>query len=399
MRERRAKPLSSGKGVFYFGRDMMKIHSELVHIGTCTDEKTGAITTPIYQSATFCHPELGQSTGYDYSRTKNPTRQVLEDGLAKLERGDRGFAFSSGLAALTTLFMLFQPGDHLVIVEDCYGGTYRLMKQIFERFGLKASFVDCTLLDNIEAVLLPETKAILVESPTNPLMKVADLRALGQLAEAKQLCLIVDNTFLTPYFQRPLELGAHIIVHSGTKYLSGHHDVLCGFLVSKGQELSDKIGYLQNATGAVLGPQEAWLVIRGLKTLALRMKEHQQNAVAVAKYLEAHPKVEHVYYPGLESHPGKGILDEQAFGYGGMLSFCVNDEKLVPLVLKRVKMIRFAESLGGVESLITFPSVQTHADLPKELRESIGVNNKLLRLSVGIEHVDDILADLEQALR
>ena len=376
----------------------MHISSQLVQIGSKTDPHTGSLSTPIYQTASFRHPALGESTGYDYTRSGNPTRQALEEGLARLEGGAGACAFSSGLAAITTLLMLYQQGDHLIVVEDCYGGTYRLFEQVLSRFGLTASYVDATTLDAIGQALRPETKAVFIETPTNPLLRIVDLRALASFCRSNSLQLIVDNTFLTPYFQRPLELGADLVIHSGTKYLAGHNDLLCGVVVAKEPELAAKIRFLQNATGAILSPSDSWLLIRSLKTLALRMEKHNANALAISRWLLEHPKVSRVFYPGLPLHNGHTIHESQASGYGGMVSFEVNDPSLVPQVLAKVQLIQFAESLGGVETLITFPSVQTHADIPAADRERLGISDRLLRLSVGIEDADDLIADLGQAL-
>ena len=376
----------------------MHISSQLVQIGSKTDPRTGALSTPIYQTASFRHPALGESTGYDYTRSGNPTRQALEEGLARLEGGAGACAFSSGLAAITTLLMLYQQGDHLIVVEDCYGGTYRLFEQVLSRFGLTASYVDATTLDAIGQALRPETKAVFIETPTNPLLRIVDLRALASFCRSNSLQLIVDNTFLTPYFQRPLELGADLVIHSGTKYLAGHNDLLCGVIVAKEPELAAKIRFLQNATGAILSPSDSWLLIRSLKTLALRMEKHNANALAISRWLLEHPKVSRVFYPGLPLHNGHTIHESQASGYGGMVSFEVNDPSLVSQVLAKVQLIQFAESLGGVETLITFPAVQTHADIPAADRERLGISDCLLRLSVGIEDADDLIADLDQAL-
>jgi len=376
----------------------MNLHSEIVHIGVCTDEKTGAISTPIYQTATFRHPALGQSTGFDYSRSQNPTRKILEDGIAKLEGGTLGLAFASGMAAVTAVLMVYKTGDHLVVVEDCYGGTYRVINKVFSNFGLTVTFVDGSHLDEVTQAITPATKAILMETPTNPLMKIVDIRAIVKLAQLHGIHTIIDNTFLTPYFQRPLELGADVVIHSGSKYLSGHNDLVCGLVVANNPELGERIRYVQNSTGGVLSPSDSWLLIRSIKTLALRLEKHNANAQVVAEWLQNHPRVVNVYYPGLAQHPGKTVHDSQASGYGGMLSFVVDDAKLVGEVLSRVQLIRFAESLGGVESLITLPAVQTHADVPVDVRARLGISDCLLRLSVGIEHVDDIISDLEQAL-
>lgn len=377
----------------------MQLSSRIVHVGLCSDEKTGAISTPIYQTATFRHPGLGQSTGYDYTRSQNPTRQVLEEAIAGLEGGAAGFAFASGMAAVTAVLMLYRTGDHLVVVADCYGGTYRVLDKVFGQYGLDVTFVDISDTEEVADAVRPATRAVFVETPTNPLMKIADIGAIVELGRRLNLQVIVDNTFLTPYFQRPLELGADIVIHSGTKYLAGHNDLVCGLVVTRTPELGERVKFLQNATGGVLGPSDSWLLLRGMKTLALRMEKHNANARLVAKWLTKHPRVRRVYYPGLPDHPGRAVHERQASGYGGMLSFAVDEAPLVPQVLAGVKLIRFAESLGGVESLITFPSVQTHADIPAELREQLGINDRLLRLSVGIEAAEDIIGDLKQALK
>ncbi|NVJ23331.1 aminotransferase class I/II-fold pyridoxal phosphate-dependent enzyme [Myxococcus sp. AM011] len=357
----------------------MKLATALVHAGTRRDPSTGAVAVPIYQSATYQHPALGHSTGYDYSRTKNPTRAALEDALASLEGGSRGLAFASGMAALHCALQLLGPEDHLVLTEDLYGGTFRLVDKLLH---VPHTFVDTTRLDAVRAALRPNTKALLVESPTNPLMKTADLPALADIARKAGALLIVDNTFNTPFLQRPLELGADIVVHSATKYLAGHNDVVAGALVVKDAAVGERLAFVQNGIGAVLGPQDSYLVIRGLKTLALRMERHQSNARDVAAFLSSHPKVERVYYPGT----------------GGMLSFNVTDAALVPQVLAAVRICLFAESLGGVETLITFPATQTHADIPVARREELGITDRLIRLSVGIEDSHDIISDLAQAL-
>ncbi|MDD4599931.1 Cystathionine gamma-lyase [bioreactor metagenome] len=375
----------------------MNISSKVVHIGVGTDEKTGAISTPIYQTASFQHPALGESTGFDYTRTHNPTRQVLEDGIAALEGGAAGFAFASGMAAITAVLLLYRSGDHIVTIQDCYGGTYRLLERVFSQFGLEASYVDGSVEQVLQAVT-PATRAVFIETPTNPLMNIVDIAAIAKVCRDKSIQLIVDNTFLTPCFQRPLELGADIVVHSGTKYLAGHNDLLCGIVVAKDTELAKKIQFIQNSTGSILGPNDSWLLIRGLKTLAIRMQCHNENAQRIAEWLKGHSRVTAVYYPGLPDHQGKDIHDRQASGYGGMVAFTVDDPDLVPSILERVRLIQFAESLGGVESLITFPARQTHADIPADIRNRLGISDRLLRLSVGIEDVDDIISDLEQAI-
>lgn len=377
---------------------MLNIQSRLAQIGSQSDPVTGAVSYPIYQSTAFRHPELGQSTGYDYSRSKSPTRAVLEDAIADLESGDAGFAFTSGMAALQTVFSLFSSGDHLLVSLDLYGGTYRLIEKIMARFGVTASYVDTNNIEELEQLVTSNTKAILIETPTNPLMMITDLRKVCQWAKKHNLYVIVDNTLLTPYFQRPLELGADIVVHSATKYLGGHNDVLAGLVVAKGAALCEEIAFLQNSIGAVLAPQESWLLMRGMKTLALRMECHQTNATKIAKWLEQHPLVTKVYYPALPSHPGHDVQQSQSSGNTGIFSFKVIDARLVKPILQHIKLIAFAESLGGVESLMTYPSVQTHADIPEEIRRQVGVDDTLLRYSVGIEHVDDLIEDLSQAL-
>lgn len=376
----------------------MRIESRLAQIGSLSEPKTGAVSYPIYQSTAFRHPEVGQSTGFDYARTKSPTRSVLEEAFAELESGDAGFACSSGMAALQTVFALFSQGDHLLVSLDLYGGTYRLLERIMSRFGVTSSYVDTNDLEGLESLVTPNTKAILIETPTNPLMMITDLRKVSEWAKAKGLLVIVDNTLLTPYFQRPIELGADVVVHSATKYLGGHNDVLAGLIVTKGKALSEEMAILHNSIGAVLGPQDSWLLMRGMKTLALRMERHQENATRLAQWLEKHPLVTEVYYPALPEHPGYAIQNTQSSGNTGIFSFKVSDPRLVGGVLKHIKIIAFAESLGGVESLMTYPAVQTHADIPEEIRRKVGVDDRLLRFSVGIEHVEDLIDDLAQAL-
>ncbi|CAM4307042.1 cystathionine gamma-synthase [Paenibacillus endophyticus] len=376
----------------------MKIESHLAQIGSIKEPVTGAISFPVYQATAFRHPKLGQSTGFDYARTKSPTRAVLEEAAAQLEAGDAAFACSSGMAALQTIFALFSQGDHLIVSLDLYGGTYRLLERIMSRFGVTASYVDTNDIDAMAALWTPSTKAVLIETPTNPLMMITDIERVAAWAKAKGLLTIVDNTLLTPFFQRPIELGADIIIHSATKYLGGHNDVLAGLIVTKGKELSDEMAFLHNSIGAVLGPQDSWLLMRGMKTLALRMERHQHNATTIANYLLEHPAVEDVYYPALPHHPGHDIQNKQSSGNTGIFSFRLKDARYIEPILRHIKLIAFAESLGGVESLMTYPAVQTHADIPLEIRQAIGVDDRLLRFSVGIEHADDLIADLAQAL-
>lgn len=377
----------------------MKIETIIAQAGLCTDPVTGAISTPIYQTATFKHPAVGVSTGYDYSRTINPTRLVLERVMAELEKGDRGYAFASGMAAITAVLMLFSSGDHLIVSDDLYGGTYRVLEKNFKQFGLTATYVDTADPEMVKGGIVPgRTKGIFIETPTNPLMKITDLAGIVSLAKQNGILTIVDNTFMTPYLQRPLEWGADIVIHSGTKYLGGHNDLLSGIVVTRSQELSDQIGFIQNSTGAVLGPQDSWLMLRGIKTLALRIEKQQENAGKIAAWLIRNPKVKKVYYPGLPEHPGYEIQKKQSRGCGAMLSFRVRDANLVTRIINRVKVITYAESLGGVETLITYPVKQTHGDIPPEIRERIGVTEDLIRLSVGIEAANDLIQDLEQAI-
>ncbi|MFC5449519.1 aminotransferase class I/II-fold pyridoxal phosphate-dependent enzyme [Paenibacillus aestuarii] len=376
----------------------MKIESRLAQIGSQNDPDTGAVSFPVYQSTAFRHPKLGQSTGFDYARTKSPTRKVLEDAIAELESGDAGFACSSGMAALQTIFAYFSQGDHLIVSLDLYGGTYRLLERIMSRFGVTATYVDTNDLDGLEAAYQPNTKGVVIETPTNPLMMITDLELVCTWARKKGILSIVDNTLLTPFLQRPIELGADIVIHSATKYLGGHNDVLAGLIVTKGKELSEQMAILHNSIGAVLGPQDSWLLMRGMKTLALRMERHQYNATAIANFLLKHPLIAEVFYPALESHPGHDVQNRQSSGNTGIFSFKVKDARLVEPVLRHIQLIAFAESLGGVESLMTYPAVQTHADIPLEIRQKVGVDDRLLRFSVGIEHVDDLIADLDRAL-
>lgn len=376
----------------------LKIESRLAQIGSQEEPVTGAVSFPVYQATAFRHPKLGQSTGFDYARTKSPTRTVLEGAIADLESGDAGFACSSGMAALQTIFALFSQGDHLIVSLDLYGGTYRLLERIMSRFGVTATYVDTNDLDALESNYKPNTKAVLIETPTNPLMMVTDLELVCSWAKKKGILTIVDNTLLTPFFQRPIELGADIVIHSATKYLGGHNDVLAGLIVTKGKELSEQMAFLHNSIGAVLSPQDSWLLMRGMKTLAIRMERHQENATKIALFLKQHPYVEAVFYPALPDHPGHEIQNRQSSGNTGIFSFKMKDARYIEPILRHIKLIAFAESLGGVESLMTYPAVQTHADIPEEIRRQVGVDDKLLRYSVGIEHADDLIADLSRAM-
>lgn len=381
------------------GNEIKKsIDTKLVHGFSNFDQNTGAVSFPIYQSATFRHPGLYKTTGYDYSRLQNPTREELENTIANLEGGKHGFAFSSGMAAISTILSLFVPGEHIIVSDDLYGGTYRLFEEIYKKYGIEFSYVDASNTKNIEKEIKQNTKGVFIETPSNPVMKVADIRKISDLSKNSGILLIIDNTFLTPYFQRPLELGADIVVHSGTKYLGGHNDTLAGLIVVNDDELYESLKLVQKSEGAVLAPFDSWLILRGIKTLGVRLERQQENAMKIANWLSTHKKVKKVYYAGLPQHEGYEISKGQASGFGAMISFCVEDKSIVERVLERVQIILFAESLGGVESLITYPIVQTHAAIPEEMREKIGVTDTLLRLSVGIEAAEDIIGDLEQAL-
>lgn len=360
-------------------------------------EHTGAISFPIYQTATFAHPSVGESTGFDYSRSQNPTREQLEKIVASLEDAYGAVAFSSGMAASNALMELFSPGDHILASTDLYGGTIRLFHHINVKNGLEIEFIDTADLKLVSSKIKSNTKAIFVETPTNPMMNVTDLQEIGKLAKQNNLLFIADNTFLSPYFQKPIHFGADIILHSGTKFIGGHNDTLAGFLVLVNKDLDEKIRFIVKTTGAGLAPFDCWLILRGIKTLPLRMEYQQRNALIVADWLQKHDKVKAVYYIGLPSHPGYEINKKQASGSGSMISFHVHSEETAVNLLNKVKLIQYAESLGGVESLITYPMLQTHADVPEAEREAKGINRTLLRFSVGIEHIDDILQDLEQA--
>jgi len=376
----------------------MNLETLCVHGSGLKYDRTGAVSVPIFQSATFVHPGVGQSTGYDYSRVQNPTREHLEKTLARLENGLDALAFSSGMAALTALMELFSPGDHIVASDDLYGGSRRLFDSISMKNGLSFDYVDTSDAVGIERCIREETRAVFLETPTNPMMQVTDIAEVSKLCKKYGLLLIVDNTFLTPYFQRPLELGADIVLHSGTKYLCGHNDTLAGFLVVAGEELSERLRLIYKTTGACLSPFDSWLLIRGIKTLHIRMQRQQESAMKIALWLSSHEKVRAVHYVGLPTHPGYAVSVRQASGFGGMISFEVDSEKTALGLLKNVKIIQFAESLGGAESLITYPMLQTHADLPPEVRRQKGINERLLRLSVGLECAEDLIADLKQAM-
>lgn len=355
----------------------------------------GAISYPIYQTATYAHLGVGKSTGYDYSRLQNPTREHLEKIVASLENGIDALAFSSGMAAIALMMELFHSGDHLIVDADLYGGSIRLFNNVSKKNGITFSSVDC-YKEDVESYINDNTKAVYIETPTNPMMNVTDIKALAQITKKHRLLLIVDNTFLSPYFQNPLDLGADIVVHSGTKYLGGHNDTLAGFLITNREDISEKFRFLIKTTGAGLGPFDSWLILRGIKTLAIRMEKSQQNAIAIAKWLKQQKAVTKVIYPGLPEHSGYEIMKKQSRGFGAMITFQLESREFALAVLEKVCLIQFAESLGGVETLITYPATQTHADVPKELQERNGITESTLRLSVGIEDINDLLDELNK---
>ena len=377
----------------------MGFATNAIHVGQEPDPATGAIVAPIYQTSTYVQEEFGKyRQGFDYARTNHPNRKALEKTLAKLEGGHAAYAFSSGMAAIDSVFRLLRPGDHVVLSEAVYGGVFRLTTQLLVHFGLEFSFVDTSSPDAVLAALRANTRMLYVETPTNPTMRITDIAAMGKLAADRNLSLVVDNTFLSPYLQRPIELGAHIVVHSMTKYLNGHSDSTGGCVVLTRPEDAERIYFIQRSAGAVLAPMDCFLVSRGLKTLAVRMLQHNANGIAVARHLDAHAKVRKVYYPGLAAHPQHDIARKQQRGPGAMLSFDLGGLEAARRFLNQVKLCALAESLGGVESLISLPALMTHASMPKEVQERIGISEGLVRLSVGIEDVEDIIADLDQAL-
>lgn len=378
----------------------MKFNTKTIHGGQQHDPSTGAVMTPIFQTSTYVQSSPGKHKGYEYSRGENPTRHALEKAFASIESGAHGLAFASGLAATDCVMRMFNSGDHIIAGDDLYGGSYRMFTQLFEKYGLKFSFVDMNNPQNVADAITVATKLIWLETPTNPLLKVADIKAITKIAQENNLLTAVDNTFATPYNQRPLELGADIVMHSATKYLGGHSDVVMGALMVKDEELAKKLHFIQFAAGAIAGPMDSFLALRGVKTLALRVQRHNENGLAVANFLMEHPKVQSVYYPGLAHHPNHEVAKSQMNGFGGMLSFRLkNDSKEATFkVLENFNVITLAESLGGVESLVNHPATMTHASIPQEEREKLGITDSLIRLSVGVEDIDDLIADISNAL-
>jgi cystathionine beta-lyase len=381
-------------------KDKMHFNSKTIHGGQEPDKAYGAVMPPIYQTSTYAQTTPGRHKGFEYSRTHNPTRQALELSLASIEAGEFAFAFGSGLAAMDAVLKLLKPGDEVVSTDDLYGGSYRLFTKIFEDFGIRFHFVNMSNVDNVEAAINKNTRMVWVETPTNPMMNVIDIKAVSVLCKSNDVLLAVDNTFASPYIQQPLNLGADIVMHSATKYLAGHSDVILGSLVTNDKSLAERLGFIQNASGAVPGPMDSFLTLRGIKTLHVRMQRHCENAAEIAHYLKTHPKIEKVYWPGFEDHPNHHIAKAQMSDFGGMLSFVTkgaNYESAIQIV-EKLKLFTLAESLGGVESLAGHPASMTHASIPKEIREQSGVVDALIRLSVGIEDVRDLIADLDQAI-
>ena len=375
----------------------MGFSTDCIHAGQEPEPVTGAVTYPIFQTSTYVQPKLGEHKGFEYARTKNPTRSVLEANLAALEGGKYGHCFASGMSATDVVFRMLKSGDHVVAGENLYGGSYRLFKRVLEKFGLEFSFVDTSKTDAVRAAMKPNTKIVFLESPTNPMMTLTDIAACAEVAHKQGALVVVDNTFCSPYLQKPIELGADIVVHSTTKFLNGHSDSVGGAVISNNDQIAEQIGFLQNAVGAILSPFDSWLVLRGVKTLAVRMKCHEENGMAMASYLAHHPKVKKVYYPGLSDHPQHQLAKKQMNGFGSMISFELGSKENAANFLNRVRLCSLAESLGGVETLISHPETMTHASVPVEDRKRLGITPGLVRISVGIEDIEDLIADLENA--
>lgn len=376
----------------------MGFATDAIHVGQEPDPATGAIIVPIYQTSTFVQEELGKHKGYEYARTSNPTRVALERNLAALERGRFGLAFASGMAAINAVLTLFKAGDHVVAGHNLYGGTFRLFERVLKDFNLTFTYVNTCRLEEVERAVGANTRLLYIETPTNPVMEITDIALAARLAHDRRIPLAVDNTFMSPYFQRPLELGADIVIHSTTKYLNGHSDGVGGAVILNDPELAARLKFVQNAAGAILGPLDSWLVLRGVKTLAVRMRQHNENGMAIASFLANHPKIQKVHYPGLPSHPQHELAKKQMHGFGGMLSFETGSAENARTVLNSVRLCSLAESLGGVETLISHPATMTHASVPAEERQRLGITDGLVRISVGIEDVEDIIADLDEAL-
>jgi cystathionine gamma-lyase/cystathionine beta-lyase/cystathionine gamma-lyase/homocysteine desulfhydrase len=376
----------------------MKFSTKAIHAGQEPDPTTGAVTVPIYQTSTYAQEGLGKHKGFEYARTQNPTRSALEQNLAALEGGKACFAFASGMAATNAVMTLLQAGDHVIVSDNTYGGTFRLFDKVLRKFGVEFSYVDAREPQNVEEATRAETRMVFVETPTNPVMSLVDIRAVSEITRRRGLRLVVDNTFMSPYFQRPLELGADIVVHSTTKYLNGHSDSVGGAVILNNEEDIQALAFIQNAAGAIISPMDAWLVMRGTKTLAVRMRQHDENGRIVAQFLSEHPSVKKVYYPGLKSHPQHDLASRQMSGFGGMISFETGSLENAKRVLEAVRVCTLGESLGGVESLISHPATMTHASVPETERARLGITDGLVRVSVGIEDVEDIIADLDQAL-
>ncbi|ANA40867.1 MULTISPECIES: trans-sulfuration enzyme family protein [Geobacter] len=376
----------------------MKFGTRIIHTGREIDPTTGALSVPIYQTSTYRQESVDHFGKYDYARSDNPTREALEETVAQLENGTRGFAFASGMAAISSTLLLFSPGDHLVVCEDVYGGTFRALTQLFSRLGVESTFVDATDTAAIEAAFRPNTKGLYLETPSNPLMKITDLAAAARLARERGAITLVDNTFMTPYLQRPLDLGCDVVLHSGTKFLNGHSDVICGFAVVRDPELGQRIRFIQNAFGAILGPQDSWLVLRGIKTLRVRMEESQAGAINIAGWLAGEKRVTRVFYPGLPGHPGHDIHGRQASGPGAVLSFTLDTVETTRRLLEGMRLAAFAVSLGGVESIISYPARMSHAAMPPAERAARGIGDTLVRLSVGLEDADDLVAEMDRLI-
>ncbi|MCU9613575.1 bifunctional cystathionine gamma-lyase/homocysteine desulfhydrase [Caldibacillus lycopersici] len=376
----------------------MRKKTVMIHGGISVDKATGAVSIPISHASTFKQDGIGNFK-YEYARTGNPTREALEQLVRDLEGGVAGFAFGSGMAAISSVMQLFSSGDHIIATDDVYGGTFRYMTKVMSKYKIDVTFVDTSDKDKVIASIQPNTKAIYIETPTNPLLKITDIKAIAAIAKENGLLTIVDNTFATPYWQNPIAHGADIVVHSATKYLGGHSDVVAGIVVVNSEKLKEDIHFIQNSVGAILGPQDSWLLIRGIKTLAIRMEEIEQSSSKIAEFLQSHPKVQKVYYPGFTNHPGHDIHKHQSNGFGGMISFDIGSSELADQLLAKTELFTLAESLGAVESLISLPARMTHASIPKERREELGITEGLLRISVGLEDVDDLIEDLSNALQ